>query len=67
MIVRLALLLLAVILVLGVVKRLGKRRVGRPPAPPPIEAARRCPDCDAYVVGDRPEPCARPDCRFGAA
>ena len=29
-----------------------------------VEAARKCPDCGAYVVGASPEPCARGDCRF---
>jgi hypothetical protein len=66
MIVRLALLLLALLLVLAMLGR-WRRRVGRRPPAPPIEAARRCPDCDAYVVGSRPDPCARPDCRFRTA
>jgi hypothetical protein len=65
MIVRLALLLLVLMLVLALLGR-WRRRIGRRPAPPPIEAARRCPDCDAYVFGLRPEPCARADCRFRA-
>jgi hypothetical protein len=66
MIVRAALLLLALLLVLAVLGR-WRRRVGRDSARPRVEAARRCPDCDAYVFGPRPEPCGRPDCRFRSA
>jgi len=31
---------------------------------PMVQGARKCPDCGAYVVGAKPEPCGRPDCRF---
>jgi hypothetical protein len=61
MIVRVALLLLLFLAVLAGLRLL--RRIGQRQAPPPIEAARRCPDCEAWVV----EPCARPDCRFRPA
>jgi hypothetical protein len=67
MIVRSALVLLALMLVVAVLGRWRRQHLGRGPAPPPIESARRCPDCDAYVFGPRPEPCARPDCRFRGA
>jgi len=65
MIVRAALLLLLLLIVLAAIGRW--RRIGQRPAPPRIESARRCPDCDAYVFGPRPEPCERPDCRFRTA
>jgi hypothetical protein len=65
MIVRAAVLLLLLLVVLVALGRW--RRIAHRPAPPPIEAARRCPDCDAYVIGPRPEPCARPGCRFRTA
>ena len=31
---------------------------------PKVEAARKCPDCGAYVVGARSEACVRDGCRF---
>ena len=65
MIVRAALLLVVLLIVLAALGRW--RRIAQRPAPPPIESARRCPVCDAWVVGPRPEPCARPDCRFRPA
>jgi hypothetical protein len=33
----------------------------------PIESARKCPACDAYVLGANPEPCGRGDCPFRVA
>jgi hypothetical protein len=65
MIVRAALVLLALLVVVAALGRW--RRIASRPGPPPIESARRCPDCEAYVFGPRPEPCARPDCRFRTA
>ena len=58
---RAVLLFLIVVAVLGAV---GKWRLPRPPRGPAVEAARKCSVCGAYVVGPRPEPCARADCRF---
>ncbi len=49
---------------------IGKLRAPRvPPGPakPAVQAARKCPLCDAYVLGTNPSPCARDDCRFRRA
>jgi hypothetical protein len=64
MIGRVVLLLIAVAIVLAMIGKLRLPRLPRRPAGKAIEPARKCPDCGAYVVGSRPEPCARPDCRF---
>ena len=61
---RAVVLFLLVTVILGVIGKwrlpgLPKRRPG-----PAVEVARKCPDCDAYVLGAKPAPCARPDCRF---
>jgi hypothetical protein len=56
-----ALLLLALLLAFGLLGKLlggGARAEKRPP----IEAARKCPRCDAYVLGSEAGPCGRPDC-----
>jgi hypothetical protein len=65
-IVRVLILLLVLALVASRIQRwLRQHLPARPPGPAPaVEAARKCPDCGAYVVGSRPEPCARPDCRY---
>jgi hypothetical protein len=57
------LLFLVLIMLLGV----GGKWLRRPPPRdrgPAIEAARRCPECRAYVVGATPRPCARDDCPY---
>lgn len=66
MIVRFAVLLLALLIVAAMISR-WRKRLGRSAPPRPIEAADRCPDCGAYVVTARPGPCDRPGCRFRAA
>ncbi|MFO1208296.1 MAG: hypothetical protein U1E40_03640 [Amaricoccus sp.] len=45
--------------VLGQWRALQRQRGG-----PRVEAARKCPDCGAYVVGAKSEVCARAGCRF---
>lgn len=52
MIARAALLLLLLVFAATIASRWQKARLTRKPAPPPIEVARRCPDCGAYTVGD---------------
>ena len=64
MIVRAALLLLVALLVLGVINKWRRAQLSRREPPPRVQAARKCPACDAYVLGNDPEPCARPDCHF---
>lgn len=67
MISRALLLLVGVILLLAVVGKLQRPRVPPGPARPEVQSARKCPDCDAYVLGPDPAPCTRPDCRFRRA
>jgi hypothetical protein len=58
-----ALLLLALVLAFGLAGKLlggGGARAGKPR--PPIEVARKCPRCDAYVLGSEAGSCGRPDC-----
>jgi hypothetical protein len=62
MIVKAALLFLVAALALGVLGRWTRRGSPRKGARGRIEPARKCPGCGAYVLGSRPEPCARPDC-----
>jgi hypothetical protein len=65
MIVRAALLLAILILVLAIIGRAGSKRVGGERQRPRVQAARKCPSCDAYVLVDRPEPCSRAGCPWG--
>ncbi|HET9067891.1 MAG TPA: hypothetical protein VFN28_04550 [Amaricoccus sp.] len=58
MIGRIALLALAVVLLLAII---GKLRLPKPPGRPAVQAARKCPECGAYMVGDGP--CTTPGCR----
>jgi hypothetical protein len=52
--------LVALLLLAGMIGRsLGLRGVGKRKTPP-IEAARKCPTCEAYVFGSAG--CDRPDC-----
>ena len=64
MIVRLAVILLLAIAIASVISRWRRPRVGARRPGTLVQAAWKCPDCGAYVFGSRPEPCARPDCRF---
>ena len=66
MIYRLLPLFLLLWLVVSLVGR-WRRRVSRNAPKPRIEAASRCPDCGAFVVGASPSPCARGDCHFRSA
>jgi hypothetical protein len=65
MITRLIVLVLLGLLIAGMI-----RKWTRPAVPGsrarPIEPARKCPDCDAYVLGASPEPCGRSECPFRA-
>ena len=58
MIGRVVLLLLAVVLLLAI---LGKLRLPKRTERPAVQAARKCPDCGAYVVAG--QPCTTPGCR----
>jgi len=62
MMVKAALLFLVAMLVLGMFGRWSRGRTPRDTPKDRIEPARKCPDCGAYVLGARPEPCARADC-----
>jgi hypothetical protein len=64
MIGRVVLLLIAVALILAFIGKLRLPRLPKRPAGRAVAQARKCPDCGAYVVGSRPDPCDRPDCRF---
>ncbi len=64
MMLRAVLLFLVVVLVLGMVGKLRLPKVPPRRRRPEVESARKCPDCDAYVIGAPPEPCARADCRY---
>jgi hypothetical protein len=64
MIVRIVIVALVLLLVATRVRRWLRRHLPARSPGPAVEAARKCPDCGAYVIGSRPEPCARPDCRF---
>jgi hypothetical protein len=61
--VKAVLLFLIVIAVLGM---FGKwrlpKQLPRGPRRPAVEAARKCPVCGAYGVGEARAPCTRPDC-----
>jgi hypothetical protein len=64
MIVRLALLVLAAVLIVAIIGRwMNPRVAGRPPAPR-VQSARKCPICEAYVLGAQPDPCGQADCPF---
>jgi hypothetical protein len=64
MILRLALLLLAAVLIAAAIGRwMGPRISERRPAPR-VQSARKCRVCAAYVPGPEPEPCARADCPY---
>ena len=64
MIGRAVILLIAVSLLVAMIGKLRAPRVPPGPAKPAVQAARKCPVCDAYVLGSNPSPCARDDCRF---
>ena len=57
MIGRILLVAVAVALLLAMI---GRRRVPKEPDRPAVQAARKCPGCGAYVVGDGG--CATPGC-----
>jgi len=59
MISKIALFLLALVILAGAVSRW--RRSDAPPGKA-IEPARKCPECGSYVMGAGPGPCARADC-----
>lgn len=61
MIVKAVTLFLAFILLVGMFGKLMGPRTPRKPGPA-IEAARKCPECGAYVIGNDPAPCERGDC-----
>jgi hypothetical protein len=67
MMIRVVLLFLIVVLVLGMIGKLRLPQTGRRGPRPAVEATRKCPDCDAYVLGQHPAPCERPDCRYRSA
>jgi len=62
MVIKAVLLFLVAMLALGMFGRWKRPRV--PPRQPGnwVAPARKCPDCGAYVLGSRPEPCARAEC-----
>lgn len=60
MLTRLALLVLLFLLAMKLVDG-WRKRVEAGKAAPRVEAARKCPACGAYVLGDRPCTCGRPD------
>ena len=64
MIGRAVMLLVAVVLLLAMIGKWTTPRVPPRRSGPTVELARKCPDCDAYVLGSRPTPCERADCRF---
>ena len=66
MINRLIVLVLLGLLVAGLIRRWTRPAVTRTRARP-IEAARKCPACEAYVLGASPEPCDRADCPYRPA
>lgn len=55
-----ALILVALLLLAGMIGRSFAPRVDNPRKRPVVEAARKCPACGAYVLGDAA--CARADC-----
>jgi hypothetical protein len=65
--IRIVLVFLVVVLILGWIGKWRLPRVPQRRPGPAVQSARKCPDCDAYVLGSHPEPCARPDCRFRRA
>ena len=67
MIGRAIMLLLAVVLFFALIGKWATPRVPRGRSRPAVESARKCPDCGAYVLGSRPTPCERADCRFRQA
>jgi hypothetical protein len=67
MITRLIVLVLLGLLIAGLIRKWMGPALPRDRRGPPIEPARKCPDCDAYVLGASPEPCERSDCPFRVA
>jgi hypothetical protein len=60
MIFKIALVLLALALLAGMIGKAGRRPVDRTKAKP-IEAARKCPVCGVYVLGESAS-CGNRDC-----
>lgn len=58
MMLKAVLVFLVAMALLGLVGK-GRRKVRRPGPAPKIEAARKCPACGAYVIGDDPCICGR--------
>lgn len=59
MIGRIALIVIAVTLLLAMMGKLTRPKVGRDKAARRMESARKCPGCGAYVLDGQPCPCGR--------
>jgi hypothetical protein len=67
MITRLIVLLLLGLLIAGLIRKWTGPTLPRDRRAKQIEPARKCPGCDAYVLGASPKPCERGDCPFRVA
>jgi hypothetical protein len=67
MITRAIVLVLLGLLIAGLIRKWMDPALPRGRRAAPIESARKCPVCDAYVLGASPEPCERGDCPFRSA
>jgi hypothetical protein len=67
MITRVIVLVLVGLLVAGLIRKWMGPTLPRDRRAEPIQSARKCPTCDAYVLGASPEPCERGDCPFRPA
>lgn len=67
MIARVIVLVLLGLLIAGLIRKWMGPALPRDRRAQPIESARKCPQCDAYVLDASPEPCERSDCPFRAA